>query len=411
LILASIAVKVAFLRDTTHNEFLQKQDHIVRLLFPSPEPNSELCKTVLTAGILGFPAPTVVNYDTSLDKEGRHSERDFERIKLTHDYLSGHPAHRDDDVVIVMDSPYSWLQLRPEVLLRRYYRIIYESNERLRQTIGKDTAIESRIQQSIVFAAQDACSHHTSDELACIAVPNSPLSDITALANLKHLSVSTIVGPLGKLRSLFQHLRSRAESSMDNVDLQGLAEETFGKQEYRREVVRQQNLSSAQRLWWSIQKLFGKGQTILERIDRDRIVEDLDDTSPEFGIALDYANELGLAVGEDTDDIDWIQHGSVSQLPVDLASSMPPFWTPTGKDVPSEKGWKDVDLLVDRRTGSIPAVITFSHNSSTPLQTHGWVNFWMRANAKKLFAEAVSVPRLPVATVVDSHNGVEHVFW
>ena len=70
-----------------------------------------------------------------------------------------------------------------------------------------------------------------------------------------------------------------------------------------------------------------------------------------------------------------------------------------------------LSLLVDRRTGSIPAVITFPHNVSTPLQTHGWLNFWMRANAKTLFAEAVSVPRLPVATVVDSNKGVEHLFW
>jgi hypothetical protein len=198
---------------------------------------------------------------------------------------------------------------------------------------------------------------------------------------------------------------------MDNVDLQSLFEEIYGKEEYRREVVRQQHLSFAKRVWRSIQKLFGKGHTTLDRINQGVVVEDREETSSEFGIALDYANELGLAVGEDTDNIDWIQHGSVSQLPIDVVSSMPPFWTPTGHDVPSKKGWKDVDLLVDRRTGSIPAVITFPHNSSTPLQTHGWLNFWMQANAKTLFAEAVSVPRLPVTTVVEPTKGVEHLFW
>lgn len=411
LVLASITVKLVFLRGATHMEPLKRQDHIMRLMFPSAEPDSELCKTVLTAGILGYPAPAVVNYEPSLDAEGKHSEREFHRIKLVHDYLSKHPALRDDDIVILLDSPYNWVQLRPEVLLKRYYRIIDEANERLRETIGEKTVIESDIQQSIIFAAQDTCSRHNSDELACLAVPQSPLSDITALASLKHVSVSTIVGPLGKLRTLFKQVKSRAEGAMDNVDLQALVEEIYGKQEYRREVVRQQHLSFAKRVWHSVQNVFGQGQTIVDRINKGVIVEDRDETSPEFGIALDYANELGLAVGGDTDTVDWIQHGSVSKLPIDVASSMPPFWMPTGNDAPTRQGWKDVDLLVDRRTGSIPAVINFPHNSSTPLQTHGWLNFWMRANAKTLFAEALSIPRLPVASVVDSKKGLEHLFW
>ena len=410
-IVVSVAVKVIFLRGPTHDGLLQKQDHIVRLIFPSAEPDSELCKTVLTAGILGYSAPIIVNYEPSLDAEGKHSEREFQRLKLTHDYLNGHGSSRDEDIVILLDSPYNWLQLRPEVMLSRYYRIINESNERLHQTIGKSRAIELGIQQSIVFAAQDTCSRHGSDELACLAVPNSPLSDIAALASLKHLSVGTVVGRLANLRTLFKHLKSKAERTMDNVDLQAIAEETFGKQEYRREFLRQQNFSFAKRVWHSIQKLFGSGRTALDQINGGRIVEDREETSSEFGIVLDYANELGLSVGEATDDVDWVQHGSASKLPVDLASSMPPFWTPTGNDIPTQKGWKDVDLLVDRRTGSIPAVINFPHNSSTPMQTHGWLNFWMRANAKTLFKEAVSIPRLPVATVVDSQKGVEHLFW
>ena len=89
-------------------ESCEKQDHILRLLYPSAEPDSEVCKTALTAGILGYPAPTVVNYDTSLDEDGKHSEREFQRIKLLHDYLSSHPAHRDDDIMIILDSPYNW---------------------------------------------------------------------------------------------------------------------------------------------------------------------------------------------------------------------------------------------------------------------------------------------------------------
>ena len=408
LVLVSVMAKVLLLPSAvTNNRLLQQQDHMLKLVLPSSEADGELCKTVLTAAILGYPAPSMINYDASLRGPEKQSERDFQRIKMMHEYLLRHSQEADNDIVVLLGSPYNFMQLRPEVLLSRYYRIVDEASNRLRHTISKQAMSASGIEQSVIFAAQRSCSYHGAEQVRCSAVPKSPLTD----SNLEYLSTSTMIGPLGALRSLFQRARTRAENTIGDVSFQALFEEIFGEQEYQREAVRQQHWSFVRRAWHSVQTLFGYGHTIIDAIPGHEVMKVQQGIGYEFGIGLDYGNEIGLAVGEGSDKFDWVQWNSSSLLPYDLRFSMPPFWTPTGSDLPSEKGWEDVTLLVHEETGSIPAVITLGWNPSRSLQREGWTNLWMQSNAKALFSEAITIPRLPIASVVDSSKGVERVFW
>ena len=407
LLLASIIVQAVYQsRAKYRSQSLRQQDHFLKLLLPSSDPDSELCKTVLTAGVLGYPAPTIVNYDMAYGKPAKRSERDFQRIKAIDDYLSSHTTARNEDVVILLDTPWAWLQLRPEVLLNRYYRIVNEATESLQKKMGEKTLLKSGISQSIVFAAQRSCHNGTKDGITCLAVPQSPLSGIAGLADLRYLSVATTVGPVGKLRPLFKYIRSRAGKAMDDVDMQVLMEDAFGKQEYQREGIRLQARSLLAKIWESIS---GRNQMIAhESQGRSGSPE----PSYEFGITLDYAHELGLAVTDGHgEDIEWTEDSISSSLSTDIQNSMGPFWTPSGENTPSQQGWEDVKLLVDKATGSVPAIITLGWNKGTSFQSREWGNFWMSANARTLLEQNLQVPRLPMTSVIDPLSELERVFW
>lgn len=411
LILTFFLVRPLFLPGVRGNTGSSlQQHHFLRLLFPSAEPDSEACKTVLTAGILGYPTPTVINYDKVFDEARRQPERDFQRTKLLYDHLSKFPSNRDEDIVILLDSPYSWLQLRPDVLLSRYYGVVNDANERLQKTMGRQTLVELEIEDSLVFSVQNSCQSPTKDDKTCSPVPVSPFKDVEKLVSLRYLSVGMIIGPLGKLRSFFEHAKSYAYKTTDNVSLQVIAEEAFGKQGYQREMQKLQQRSILTKIWHLIGKPLGYAHPIRHQFQKGAVADDRE-TSYEFGITLDYANQLGLTVTEDSHDVEWLEHGPLSSLPLDIESSMPPFWTPTGKPNLLDRSWKHMSLLMDKQTGSIPAVVNLGWNRGSLFQIRRWTNLWMQAEAKGLFAHAVSIPRLPVTSVLESSKDVEHVFW
>lgn len=395
-----------------------QKDHLFYLIVPSSHPDSELCKTLGTAAVLGYPTPYVLSWDTELDNPEMRSNRQDNKIHSMRDFLSSF-GPGDDHMVLLLDGPYSWFQLRPEVLLKRYYSIIENANDKLVETFDRKGIIEGDIRLSVVFSAQDDRRRDTTDQPSC-SIASTPRSSRHVHQDPKKLNVGSMMGPADALRALFDRAAAKAEHSSNTVEAQTIFEEIFSQQQVRRELARQRSWSKARRAWQSFAKMFGYGRTIIDAAPVRHLMDMDENVSYEFGIGVDYGNEIGLSVDRNLCGIEWTGNstspgsaGLPPPLPADIATSMPPFWTTSGYGMSSETGWEDVSLIVDEKTKSIPALINFRWDEATEpstLQRSGWDNLWVRPHAQALYEAQQSLPKLPFASVVDG-RGVEHVFW
>lgn len=374
------------------------------------------CRTELTAGILGYPTPHVLNHEAS----GRsQSEREGDRIRMIDSHLNGlaNDKKRTNDLVILLGHASSWFQLRPEVLMKRYYHIIEQAERRLKKKGGKDAPPAPRI----VFTAQDHCSSHSQDEIACYAPPESPVDPESPL---RFLDGGLAIGPVREMRKLSNRLNGKAIARYgEEFTRQSLLAELFGDQEFHREFVRQGSgwWSSRRKLESVLQKLgYPRSSSITDAVPGRQVLKDPESTGHEMGMVLDYENLLGMSVSRDTDQstIEWIRHSANKEAAVhasldeNIEDSMPPFWTTTSSpSLPLNKTWADIPLLTSTRTGGVPAVINIATKQRTSNNIGlDWRRFWLHDHAKELFEKQNEIPRLPLMSLTDG-KGVHHTFW
>ncbi|KAF2764687.1 hypothetical protein EJ03DRAFT_355556 [Teratosphaeria nubilosa] len=380
----------------------QQQTRYLYLLIPTSHADTELCKTVLTAQILGYPPPYLIHWDTSLDYPDRTSLRYTEKLRLTRDFLQQLPEHAQDGMVILLDGPNSWFQLRPEILLNRFFKIVEEANGRLYETLPSDVIAEDDLEPSIVFSAQDRCIAGTEDLPSCYAVPQAPSAQ--AKRNLRWLNMGSAVGPVRNMLALFRRAVAKAERLETGVHDHEIMSEIFGEQELQHE-----NLRSRHSSWWRkvADEWLGRVRSSANgSVGKGQYKEGAPD---EFGITLDYANELDLSVVSGIDSIASSKHNWVA---ADIAQSMLPYWTISGYNVPTNKTWTDIDLLTDYRSNSVPAIISFNYDKDHVLDLHQkwWQSLWLQPHARNLYDSAAMMPNLPAASVLDG-SGTEHTFW
>lgn len=146
------------------------------VLIPASHEDVNLCKTLLSAAILGYPTPVVINWEKAFD-DSNFVEGGSHLGKITGvlDYLESLPKKSDDDAVLMIDGYDIWLQLRPQTLLDRYFDINRRADERIRSELGPKVTEKHEIRQEIVFGCQKRCWPWTFDDPPCYAVPNSTL--------------------------------------------------------------------------------------------------------------------------------------------------------------------------------------------------------------------------------------------
>lgn len=91
-----------------------------RLVMPSPYSGADICQTLLTSSILGYPVPTLVGYNgtatnatstrpkssgMTADRVGHHATLadDVARITGVLDHLTALPSTAGGDLVLIMD--------------------------------------------------------------------------------------------------------------------------------------------------------------------------------------------------------------------------------------------------------------------------------------------------------------------
>ncbi|KHO01312.1 uncharacterized protein MAM_00313 [Metarhizium album ARSEF 1941] len=143
---------------------------------PADSPHINLCKSVMSAVALGYPAPILLNWRGEFNRPewhlaGSHIAKLESFLSVIENILSlaeGEDGDvHQDDVALLVDAYDVWFQLPPSVLIQRYHQLNREADERVRrqwadaQGPEADFPIQPPKQSIVVTTAKDC--HPKSD--------------------------------------------------------------------------------------------------------------------------------------------------------------------------------------------------------------------------------------------------------
>lgn len=378
-----------------------------------------LCKTILSAAALGYPAPTLLNWEVAFDdpnlvEGGSH----LGKITGFLSYLEEFPPSKDQDLVLMVDGYDVWFQLPPNILLERYYAVNQVADRRSRQAYGTAATTYNFTQRSII-SCQKRCWPWTLEDPPCADVPQSTLPDDvygnntdTYLDNdrdryskirQRFLNSGFTLGTVESLKALFRHAKARMETDRNFGSDQHILSYLFGQQEAERQTFRVPT--------GLINKLMGSRR-------HTSAIDGPPEPVMQFGLGLDYGSSLSLATVFAEDDTEWLQSDngttledarSARQIPhkekpiqglqSDIEQSRPPFSTSTTEDLPRDQSWSSSPLLTNLWTGITPAII--HHNAHRDglkaLREQWWDRTWFFPHARALLDARKRQPLGPVA--------------
>ncbi|KAL2066690.1 hypothetical protein VTL71DRAFT_2762 [Oculimacula yallundae] len=435
-----------YLSSSKPNEVDAKYMHI---LIPANKRDINLCKTVASAAVLRYPIPTLVNWKKNFSDPvfGNVGDSHIGKIQGVLDYLSTLPADRDDDLVLLVDGYDIWFQLRPEVLLERYFEINQRADERVQTRLGKSAVKTEGIRQSIVFSAQKKCWPRDNDDPACFAAPESslpkdiygPLTD-TKVDNdenpfikfrPRYLNSGVMMGELGSVKKFFKRSVEVMALGQHKGSDQNVFSQIFGEQEFQREVIRDRYLTSSQRFGRWIKSVLGMSETnVMDPHPTHKLMKPAEGAPFEYGIGLDYASALGHPTVFAEYDSEWLHYNdsaSIEQaskklgiapqhvhgLPEEIAASLPPFWSqnPGIDGLPQDKDWSDVNLHTNLWTTNVPVMIHHNAhiNGMKELRQKSWDKVWFQPYLRPLLNAYVNEPYRAFAVMRDGDK--ETAWW
>jgi hypothetical protein len=337
---------------------LEGQSSQFHVLLVTPNSDVTLCKTLLSAAVLGYPVPTILQWNKTHDLSqpfggGKYSGK----IESVYEWLKQQPKASADDVVLMVD-PYGsfnygdvpvgmslrtegdiWFQLGPEVLLKRFYAMRARATEDLARRMGKAAEVEG-LKQTVFFGAGKRCAPNTPHTASCYAMPESPLphdlygaNTDTVMGHSRHsshrqrfLNAAYAIGTVADMQPIFQQAlnkvnslkdaegryKHRAEYNHAGSD-QGIFQEMLGEQEFQREVMRRKHLSFGDKA----KGLKKNKPTYIEGTLVDDVLnpsfshkemEQKGDKSAEFGMGLDYWSDLGQQTLDSEHDGRWLTY-------------------------------------------------------------------------------------------------------
>ncbi|EME38740.1 hypothetical protein DOTSEDRAFT_83448 [Dothistroma septosporum NZE10] len=332
----------------------------------------DLCKTILSAQVLNYPVPVVVPWGNNTDNTPvAKKKRMYHKVAKIYSYLSTLPPQAEDAIIVLLDGPDTWFQLRPDLLLQGYYRVIDRANKQLLTTYGDE------IQQRVVFSAYDDCGSKDANNTACLAAPEPPHQGAP-----KFLGHGAMVGQAKDLREILRRALDKLELSHNApAKLLPIYTDIFGEQESHRKQFLETHKHS--------------------------------DMALELGIGLDYYNELGFSVSAET-----IPNWQTPRKHVqELQASMPPYWTVSGQEpgLPHTTSWSDIKLFTGFNN-TVPAMIhhwptvALGGKDATGHRGEWWPELWLTEHARALYTASERLPSTTVAQVRDD-QGQELIFW
>ena len=172
------------------------------LVVPATSSNHHLCQLLLSAAVLGYPAPTLINWGAPEDEDDYVQH--LAKVETILNHLNTLPPERDNDLYFMLDGYDAWFQLPPDILIQRYHSLVAKSSQRYPQGDVKDV---------VIFGQDKLCWPGSFSRAACWAVPNSTLpihafGPDTDLGIPEHnrprwLNSGTIMGPVKDVREVF----------------------------------------------------------------------------------------------------------------------------------------------------------------------------------------------------------------
>lgn len=360
-------------------------------------------------------------------------------------YLKKFPVERDQDIVLIVDGYDIWFQLRPDVLIKRYYEIILAANERLASKFGLEAMAEHVIYQSVIFGPDKICWPEDVTRPACWAVPDSTLSrwafgPETDSRKWRHhnrprwLNSGTIVGPLAHVRQICEASLARVDASSHKPDNNDPISDQFhlanlwGDQEYRRTLVADGPLNNTYMKVWNSTNWSGDGYEVEVELQLPEIKPD---QTTEYHITIDYESQLFQPMSYYLSYLGWdISDGSslnTSQvpsdytsgnayefdLPEDILSSPPPFLSIAHVNSSQEAGhpesellsglsWRDISLGANIITKQRFALIHFT--APKEYRDMWWTRMWYYPYGEAIMEGALLVDNAPYLTTPDGRT-------
>ncbi|GAB1738894.1 hypothetical protein NU219Hw_g3672t2 [Hortaea werneckii] len=448
---ASVEDQVPY-QNTTKITHKPSQLHLV---IPASKEDPNLCKVFLSAAVLGYPAPVVINWgqtfdDPNLVEGGSH----LAKIKGVGEYVNSLDSSHDEDLVLMVDGYDIWLQLRPQTLIDRFFEINRKADARIQWELGKEAAEKNGVKQEIIFGCQKRCWPWKPSDPPCYAVPNSTLpediygpgtdtlpdwledtQDVNlpgnpfGLTRQRFLNSGGAMGTVRAFRKLLDQALKLAEVEGNFGSDQYIFSHIYGDQEVWREAVRRDSANTAQgklhRLQpWNGQRDPPKGfhshfipEHIAEVRQKAAATEDGD---YEFGIGVDHESQIVLNTVFAEEDTEWLTFSNTAQLVAaysahgvnpaygaaelsgDIATSLPPYWTFTHESELEgwrNRKWDQVPLLTNVFTGIPPAIIHHNaHRDGLKSRRESW---WplthYHPRARTLLDAYIYAPVTPVA--------------
>jgi len=423
---------------------------MLHLVIPASSAKPNLCRSLLSAAVLDYPLPVLINWAMEEDPDNEYKMH-LAKISGILEYLRGLPPRNDKDLVLVVDGYDVWFQLRPEVLIQRYFEINAQRSAYFARKFRGDVVKKHNISQTVIFGSDKKCWPQTFDHPACYAVPESTLpmdafgemtdKDPESFAmRPRWLNSGTILGPIADVRAIFEATDRREKDRFNGMRDQWYFAELFGEQEYyRNSLQRHPNTFPPNHESHIIPDFPNpRNKTRLSPFAPNRIPQFEETAQVEFHIGLDYESELFHTNGYADQDTEWLtldssdpsQLGDGNEvyktLPEDVRISRPPidrkqlaehssdkFLLPfdSSDNLPYNMTWAEVPLLANVPAQSIPVIIHLNGNKS--LLDEWWQRNWFveMGYGRQLLRNSRDAPRGPLTTTLDSVTGEERIWW
>lgn len=388
---------------------------------------------MLSAAILGYPSPTLINWARDLPEHLKEKNREKapSMVEGVNQFLTKLDTSHDDDIAIVLEGE-SLIQLRASTLVERFFSINNRANERLRKDWGKYAA-RNNIRQEVLIGAQKECSGLSANDAACYGAPQSILppklyGDDTDVEGgddenrfdhfrPRFLDTGSIVGTVGGLRKLFAAAAEHAHGKDDKEQKLAL-QRIFGKQQSYREVLRRQS-------GFKYNTAFSKEHLATIK----NTVQNNPNATVELGIGLDYYSEISANAAFSGDDLAPITFSDPKSLqtaraehkigltdaqqPIagDISNSLPPFWTFSVEPaLPRWDPWKSTPLFTNLYTGVTPAIVRPTPRGNGGASDDFTKAYWFTKHARTLLDAHIYSPIRPVA-VGGENSSTTREFW
>ncbi|KEY75260.1 hypothetical protein S7711_07614 [Stachybotrys chartarum IBT 7711] len=262
----------------------------MHFLIPASAANIHLCYNMVSAVANRYPVPMLLGWHGTglLDAHKTH----LAKLRAIQRYLHKLDAAEDDDLVVIVDGYDIIMQMPPEVMIDRYFKMADKADARLARRFGitVDEARSRGLRQTIFWGPDKICWPIEWRAARCWAVPTSNLGPKAFgpksgngemyFADPRWLNSGTVIGPTADMRRLVDATMDEIEATYDAEFPQSESDQYYlsnvwGRQEYFRSVA-----------------VANGGEVPGGPKDREipRVRED--DQETEYHIAIDYESAL-----------------------------------------------------------------------------------------------------------------------